>query len=130
MPGISNLTLVNGMNNNVDFNPVGTDSKGVTHYQTFDTGRVYETQDRVSISVKRPTKGGSQAFRVTMKISVPTMDASVSPAKFVADNICNIEFVMSKSAPLLTRQDLRQYALSALQNALTTQLVENQQGLY
>lgn len=130
MPNLTAITLNNGLAQAIAFTPSGIDSKGIASFQQDDNTRPFEARQRLTVAAKQPTRGGSQAFRTTIKVSVPTTDNNVLPEKFVSDNFVNIEFVIGKNAALHTRQDLLAYAIDVLQEQMVTDMVVDQEGIW
>lgn len=76
------------------YTPTVIDPNGVAIW-TLD-GAVYDANKRLSLSVKRPTKG-SQVIRATAKLTHPVMDAVDTTLK-VGDILLTFEAVFPKRA--------------------------------
>lgn len=126
MSAFAALTLQNNAAANVTFNPQSLDSSGVATYITSDS--VFDARKKVTMSVALP-KNGSSVIRIKQKVVVPVMDAVDATLK-VGEAYCNIEAVIPKQASETVRLDLRKYADTLLQNAVSTAAFQNLEAIY
>lgn len=89
-----------GATNAVTYTPNLIDANGVAVFS--NDGAVYDANKRLSVSVKRPTKG-SQVIRVQLKLVHPIMDATDTTLK-VGECLVNLEAVFPKRATLAERE--------------------------
>jgi hypothetical protein len=83
-----------GVSGAFTFVPTFMDSQGVMTWYTMDSGEVLDARERLSLSVRLPSKG-SQVARVTAKVVVPLMDDDDSTLK-IGEGIATCEFVLPK----------------------------------
>ena len=76
------------------FSPAYIDSAGVATWYTMDTGEVLDAREKITLSVRQPSKG-SQVARVTAKLVVPVMDSDDATLK-IGEGIATAEFVIPK----------------------------------
>lgn len=131
MPQLSSINLLNSAAGAVEYTPIGIDSKGVARLAD-TTAPSLETQSVLSVAAKRPQAGGSQVFRLNVKLSKPTIstDPITGNAKNVGDNFVNVEFVLNKLSPVVTAQDLLAEITSYLSEAQVKTMVEKKIGYY
>lgn len=127
MSAFATLTLQNNAAANVSFAPTTIDQAGVAKWLSNET--VFDGKKAVTMSMSYPKNGGSSVVRIKQKVNVPIMD-TVDTSLKVADAYVNIEFVLPKQASETVRLDLRKYADTLLQNAVTTAAVQNFEGIY
>lgn len=126
MSAFAAVTLQNNAAANVVFNPAAIDSSGVARWMTNDS--VFDAKKLVTMSVTLP-KNGSSVTRIKQKVSVPIMDTVDTNLK-VADAYVTIEAVIPKLASETIRLDLRKYADTLLQNAISTAAYQNLEAIY
>lgn len=126
MSAFAALTLQNNAAANVVFNPQSIDSTGVATFVTADS--VFDARKRVTMSVSLP-KNGSTVIRIKQKVVVPVMD-TVDAALKVGEAYVNIEAVIPKLASETIRLDIRKYADTLLQNAISTAAFQNLEAIY
>lgn len=126
MSAFAALTLQNNAAGNVVFNPQSIDSNGVATFLTADS--VYDARKRVTMSVTLPKSTGN-VTRIKQRVIVPIMD-TVDTSLKVAEAYVNIEAVIPKQTSETTRLDLRKFADTLLQNAITTAAFQNLEAIY
>lgn len=131
MPQLQSVGLMNSATTVVTYTPIGIDNKGIA--RLVDTSAPsLETQSILSVGTKRPIAGGSQVFRLNVKLTKPTIvtDTATGAAKNVGDNFVNVEFVLNKQARVVTAQDLLAEISSFLSEAQLKNMVEQKTGYY
>jgi hypothetical protein len=89
----------------------------------------------ITAHVRPPTKA-SRAHKVTLKVSVPTLEEASSGGSFVPpptkafDCLAVIEMVLPERSTLLERQDFFAYVKNLLANANVTSMVEDTEPVY
>lgn len=126
MSAFAAVTLQNNAAANVVFNPASIDSAGVAKWMTADS--VFDAKKLLTMSVTLP-KNGSTVTRIKQKVTVPIMDTVDANLK-VADAYVTIEAVLPKLASETIRLDLRKYADTLLQNAISTAGYQNLESIY
>lgn len=94
------LTTPTAATGAVTYKPSSIDQNGVATW--VKDGAVYDANKKLSLSVKRPTKG-SQVIRVTSKLVHPVMDAVDTTLK-VGDILLTFEAVFPKRATQAERE--------------------------
>lgn len=91
---------ITGATNAVTYTPTQIDQNGVAIWTK--EGAVYDANQRISLSVKRPTKG-SQVIRVQLKLVHPVMDAVDTTLK-IGECLINVEAVFPKRSTAAQRE--------------------------
>jgi hypothetical protein len=127
MPAFAVLSLKNQAGTEVNYSPADIDpSTSVARY--LGAGASFDARNQVTISTSYP-KGTSTKVKIKGKIVVPIMDALDSTKK-VDENIAQFEFSLSKSSPLLVRQDIRAALADFLTDNVTVTAIENFESVY
>lgn len=126
MSAFAAVTLQNNAAASTVFNPQSLDSSGVATWTTSDS--VFDARKKLTMSLTLP-KNGSSVIRCKQKVVVPVMDAIDATLK-VGEAYVNIEAVIPKQASETIRLDLRKYADTLLQNAITTAAYQNLEAIY
>lgn len=103
---------LSGATGAVTYSPSVIDPNGVAHWVA--SGAVYDADKKLSMSVRRPTKG-SQVIRVQVKLVHPLMD-SVDTTLKIGDCLANVELVFPKRADETARYLLVGHLLEFLHN--------------
>jgi hypothetical protein len=101
------LTVPTAATTPTTYTPTVIDQNGVANWSV--DGAVYDANKRLSLSVKRPTKG-SQVIRVVMKLAHPVMDADDDTLK-IGESLVTIEAVYPKRATQAQRDTIMGHAL-------------------
>lgn len=132
MPQLNgSIGLMNSATQVVTYTPIGIDNKGVARLADLSAPSL-ETQSTLSVSAKRPVAGGSQVFRLNVKLSKPTIisDPVTGTVKNGGDNFVNVEFVFNKQSSIVTAQDLLAELSSYLSESQFKTMVETKVGYF
>lgn len=94
----------------------------------YGAGTYFNADHQITMSFSLPKPGG-QVVRVKQKVVVPVMDPLVESSK-IADIVCNIDILMPVKATAAARTIAYNYVKNLLANAVTSDGVVNQQGIF
>lgn len=94
----------------------------------YGAGTYFNADHQVTMSFSLPKVGGS-VVRMKQKIVVPVMDPVDASLK-VADIVCNIDVLMPVKATSAQRTVAYNYIKNLLANAVSSDGVVNQQGIF
>jgi len=106
---------LSGATGSVSYTPSRIDQNGVAIWTL--AGDTYDAEKRLSLSVRRPTKG-SQVIREQVKLVHPVMDATDDTLK-IGENLVNLEIVFHKKSTVEERNLLMGHLVEFLQNSTT-----------
>jgi len=111
-----------------DFDPAGV-LDGVAVYED-RVGGIPVGYPKLTLSVRRPTKG-SRAYKVTLKITNPTLEQASSGGTFVPpptlafNDLAVVEFMFPERGVPQGRANMLAYVVNALQDAAVVSAVED-----
>jgi len=103
---------LSGATGSVTYTPSVIDPNGVAIWTL--AGAVYDAEKKLSMSVRRPTKG-SQVIRVQVKLVHPVMDAVDTTLK-IGECLANLELVFPKRSTVTERNLLMGHFVEFVQN--------------
>lgn len=127
MGSLATLALKDASGSEVNFLVSGINySNNVASWNA--DGSSYDARPQATFSLSLPTARSTRA-RVRAKVSIPIMDVA-NPLVKRDELICNVEFVLPKSADLADRQDLRSYVADFLTDTVITNAVDKFESVF
>lgn len=111
-----------------DFDPAGVQD-GIAVYEDRVDG-IPVGYPRITLSIRKPTKG-SRAYKVTLKITNPTLEQASSGGTFVPpptlafNDLAVVEFMLPERGTPAGRADILAYVVNALQSTPVVSAVED-----
>ena len=137
MPQNSPITIKDGAATPVNhvFNPKGPIGANGEHVFRDTLGTVTIDHGQVALSFsRRPSNSQSPTEKVVMKVQYPSVVTQISngvSTDVVAyQDLCSIEFAVSKTSSKARRTDLLAYASNLLAHAFTKSMVVDGEGIW
>jgi hypothetical protein len=135
MAAIATIAIDDGQATPVshDFDPANVQD-GIAKYEDRVDG-IAVGYPSITVSVRRPTKG-SRAYKVMIKVAVPTLEQASSGGTFVPpptnayDNLAVMEFMLPERSSLDERKDILAYAKNLLAHAVVESAVHDLESVY